>query len=276
MDIKVYRTFVSVAENRHFGRAAEQLYITQAAVSARIKQLEEFYSTPMFTREKNNLTLTPSGEALLPFAHLVIDQIEQSKSVVKLTSKQRINFNMAATPNVWDAFLSNRIHELDTLIDGVVLGTEISVREAIQRKLEDKSLNIAFLADPIKDSEFDNTLVSYFDISLVGTKPEFDEHSDDYIFVDWGITFAKEHAANHKVLPVHRTSTATIALELLLSKGGFAYLPTELVADYIDEGVIFNIESAIQLKRPIYLTQKKSNIDLELSRKLVEALTSAQ
>lgn len=207
---------------------------------------------------------------------MVIDQIEQSKSVVKLTSNQKTSYNVAATPNIWDAFLSNRIHELDSLIKGMVLGTEISVREAIQRKLEDKSLNIAFLADPIKDSEFDNTLVGYFDISLVGTKPKFDECSDDYIFVDWGITFSKEHAANHKVLPAHRTSTATIALELLLSNGGFAYLPTELVASYIEEGVIFNIESTIQLKRPIYLTQKKSNIDLELSRKLVEAFTSAQ
>lgn len=59
MDIKIYKTFISVAENRHFGRAAEQLYITQAAVSARIKQLEEFYSTPMFIRDKNNLMLTP-------------------------------------------------------------------------------------------------------------------------------------------------------------------------------------------------------------------------
>ena len=43
MDIKVFKTFIAVAENRHFGKASEQLYITQAAVSARIKQLEEFY-----------------------------------------------------------------------------------------------------------------------------------------------------------------------------------------------------------------------------------------
>ena len=41
--IRVYKTFIQVAESRHFGRAAENLYITQAAVSARIKQLEEFY-----------------------------------------------------------------------------------------------------------------------------------------------------------------------------------------------------------------------------------------
>ena len=50
MDIKVFRTFIEVANTRHFGRAADNLYITQAAVSARIKQLEEFYTShfPVF------------------------------------------------------------------------------------------------------------------------------------------------------------------------------------------------------------------------------------
>jgi len=89
MDIKVFKTFIAVAENKHFGKAAEQLYITQAAVSARIKQLEEYYNTPMFIRDKNNLTLTPAGSALLPFAHLVIEQIDQSKTVVGSASKQK-------------------------------------------------------------------------------------------------------------------------------------------------------------------------------------------
>ena len=42
MDVKVFKTFLEVANTRHFGRAADNLFITQAAVSARIKQLEEF------------------------------------------------------------------------------------------------------------------------------------------------------------------------------------------------------------------------------------------
>lgn len=276
MDIKVFKTFVAVADNKHFGRAAEQLYITQAAVSARIKQLEEFYTSPLFIREKNNLTLTPAGESLLPFAHLVIEQVEQSKVVVNLASQQKVNFNMAATPNVWDAFLSRRVSDINDLFDGMVVGTEISVREAIQRKLDDKSLNIAFLTDPIKDSDFINTLIGYFDISLVGSHQTFSESSEKYIYVDWGITFAKEHATTHKVFPAHRTSTASIALELILTNGGFAYLPTELVADHIESGSIFNIESSLQLKRPIYLTQRKSTPHSDLTCKLTELLSTSQ
>ena len=45
MDTRVFQTFIQVAQTKHFGHAAENLYITQAAVSARIKQLEEFYGS---------------------------------------------------------------------------------------------------------------------------------------------------------------------------------------------------------------------------------------
>lgn len=89
MDIRVFRTFIAVADNKHFGRAAETLYITQAAVSARIKQLEEFYAAQLIIREKNNLRLTPSGEALLSHAHLMVSQMEQSKVALSIASQQK-------------------------------------------------------------------------------------------------------------------------------------------------------------------------------------------
>lgn len=276
MDIKVFKTFIAVAENRHFGKAAEQLYITQAAVSARIKQLEEYYAAPMFIRDKNNLTLTPAGNALLPFAHLVIDQIDKSKAIVGAASQQKELFNIAATPNVWDAFLSSHMSELNSLLESAVVGTEISVREAIQRKLDDKSLSIAFLTDPIKDSDFSNTLIGYFDISLVGTEPGFSDDVTNYIFVDWGITFAKEHAQQHKVQPMHRTSTATIAFDLMLAQGGFAYLPSHLVKDYVASGHFYNVASSMQLKRPVYLTQKKSASQTTLIESVIAHLTAKQ
>lgn len=263
MDVKVLKTFIAVAENRHFGRAAEQLYITQAAVSARIKLLEEFYASTLFIRDKNNLTLTPAGEALMPFVHLIIEQIEQSKEVVQTANQQKTSFNLAATPNVWDAFLSKRVHDINNLFEHWVVSTEISVREAIQRKLDEKTLNIAFLTDPLKEADFVNILIGYFDIVLVGDKPNLTEPCPNYIYVDWGLTFAKEHAKHHKVAPMHKTSTAMIALELMLTKGGCAYLPYQLVANHLKHKQLFTISSPIQIKRPIYLVHRQgvSNVN---------------
>jgi len=276
MDIRVFKTFIAVAENKHFGRAAETLYITQAAVSARIKQLEEFYSTQLIIRDKNNLRLTPAGEALLAHAHLMVSQLEQSKLSLSIASEQKGSFNIAATPNVWDAFFSSRIHDAIELFDNLVLSTEISVREAIQRKLDDRSLDIGLLMDPIKDDDFTNELIGHFDLSLVGSSPEFDTKADSYILVDWGITFQKEHALHHKVTPSFKTSTAMIALEVIQSKGGFAYLPSELITEYILSNELYLIQSPLQIKRSIFMVYRKNNINEELIQEFKHLLSKMQ
>lgn len=264
MDIRVFKTFLAVAQYRHFGRAAETLYITQAAVSARIKQLEEFYSAQLIIREKNNLRLTPAGDALLSHAHLMVSQMEQSKLSLSIANHQKTSFNIAATPNIWDAFFSSRIPDVLSLFENLVLGTEISVREAIHRKLDDRTIDVGLLTDPIKDDDFTNTLIGHFDLSLVSNIPNIDVGACDYILIDWGITFQKEHALHHKIMPYFKTSTAMMALEVMLSKGGTAYLPTELIATFVGDKQLHIIDSSLQIKRPIYMVCRKNNLHSEL------------
>ncbi|HEY5717214.1 MAG TPA: LysR family transcriptional regulator, partial [Motiliproteus sp.] len=48
VDTALLRTFLEVQKTRHFGRAAEQLYLTQSAVSFRIRQLEELLGVKLF------------------------------------------------------------------------------------------------------------------------------------------------------------------------------------------------------------------------------------
>ncbi|QBG35420.1 LysR family transcriptional regulator [Litorilituus sediminis] len=276
MDIRVFKTFIAVAENKHFGKAATNLYITQAAVSARIKQLEEFYATQLIIREKNNLRLTPSGESLLAHAYLMVSQLEQSKLSISIANQQKIAFNIAATPNVWDAFFSYRIHEAIEIFENVALGTEISVLDAIQRKLDDRTLDVGLLMDPIKDDGFSNELIGHFDLSLVGSRANFDKEVEDYILVDWGITFHKEHALHHKVIPSFKTSTAMIALEVMLSKGGFAYLPTEFITEQLNSKTLFEIDAPVQIKRPIFMVYKKSNNNKELINQFKRLLLTIQ
>ncbi|NUA32122.1 LysR family transcriptional regulator [Cupriavidus basilensis] len=58
------RTFLAVAEQRNFTRAAHVLHLTQAAVSMQIRQLELDIEAPLFVRSPRLLTLTPAGETL--------------------------------------------------------------------------------------------------------------------------------------------------------------------------------------------------------------------
>ena len=65
MDIELLKTFLEVKNTRHFGKAADNLYLTQAAVSARVKQLEDYFGIKLFIRSRNNIQLTAEGERLV-------------------------------------------------------------------------------------------------------------------------------------------------------------------------------------------------------------------
>lgn len=85
MDTELLKTFLEVSRTRHFGRAAESLYLTQSAVSFRIRQLENQLGANLFTRHRNNIRLTPAGERLVPYAEMLLNtwQLAKKKSYIR-------------------------------------------------------------------------------------------------------------------------------------------------------------------------------------------------
>ena len=66
------RYFVAVAEELHFTRAAERLFVSQPALSKQIRSLERQLGAELFVRDRHGVTLTPAGAVLLPYARDVL------------------------------------------------------------------------------------------------------------------------------------------------------------------------------------------------------------
>ncbi len=77
LDIGAVRAFVAVAELRHFGAAADQLGLSQQAVSKRVARLEETLEARLFRRAPTGAELTADGVALLPHARAVLAAADQ-------------------------------------------------------------------------------------------------------------------------------------------------------------------------------------------------------
>ena len=274
MDVKVFRTFLELAKVRHFGRAAENLYITQAAVSARIKQLEGYFDTQLFIRDRNNIKLTSAGERLVSYAEVMVTTLQQAKLELSLESGKKLQLTMGGTPNVWDAYLQNCLSATTEVFDGYGFMAEVMGRESLVRSLQERTLDMAFAFDQIKADELNCKKVADVVLLLVSTDSHsFDTvFSDKYVYVDWGTKFASEHAERHAKIPAPylRTSTARIALDFILEKGGSAYLPASLVEPFLASGQLHKVERVEEWCRPIYLSYRKASTSVDAIKQVEE------
>jgi DNA-binding transcriptional LysR family regulator len=82
MDLRSLRYFVAVAEERHFGRAAARLHMTQPPLSRAIKQLETDVGAQLLHRSPSGVTLTPAGAALYDEARALLEHAEHARARV--------------------------------------------------------------------------------------------------------------------------------------------------------------------------------------------------
>ena len=73
MDIRQLQYLAALAREKHFTRAAQACHVTQPTLSGRIRQLEEELGVPIVARGQRYFGLTPEGERVLKWAHLILD-----------------------------------------------------------------------------------------------------------------------------------------------------------------------------------------------------------
>ena len=277
MDTELLKTFLEVQRTRHFGKAAENLYLTQSAVSFRIRQLEQQLGVNLFSRYRNNIQLTAAGDRLLPHAQAMLTALQRAKQEVALSNKQAQQLSIAATANVWDSFLLPGFIEVQQHYPQLAWRAESLGTEQIGRLLLERNLDLAVVFDPPKVDEIQVEKLD--DIKLVAVTSG--EHNacgsamaQHYILMDWGTSFDIQHAKHFADMPppMLRTGSAKIALAMLLNSAATAYLPQVMVQPLLKNNRLKVIEDAPQMTRELFAATLHQATNEPLLRDIIQQL----
>ncbi|MEV5240144.1 LysR family transcriptional regulator [Streptomyces cinnamoneus] len=239
LDLRKLRYFVAVAEHRHFGRAAQALFIAQPVLSRQIRAFEKELGCPLFTRTTRSVELTSAGKQLY-------DEASRITTVVD-TALRRVHEAQRGEQRLVVAF-SHGLHVSDAIRAFAVIHPEVDIdvfplrwweRDA---PLRDGRAHVGYLRRPFDDSGLrtvpigHETKVACLPVThpLAGRRALTSADLDGEAILD-GRT--------------RRISSLEEKFELIASGQGIALVPVSIAASYTRPGLVYlNVTDALPVE----------------------------
>jgi DNA-binding transcriptional LysR family regulator len=255
METELARTFLEIVARGSFLRAAEKLNISQTAVSARIRSLEDQLGCQLLVRNKAGASLTPAGEKFLRYAPALVQLWERASHDVAVPVGHRAVLALGAELMLWKPVLLNWLLWMRREAPDIALRASVGLQEGLNRQVAEGVLDLAIMYTPqhlpglIIEQLLDEELI------LVSTDGDTAIGVDErYVYVDWGQDFSVEHGVS---FPEHVNSSVLVGLgplglEYILTVGGSGYFRRSTAKRYLESGQVHIVKGAPVFPYPAY------------------------
>ncbi len=257
MEIDQLETFLAVVTYGGFHKAAEAMRVSQPAISARIRALEDSLGVQVFTRGQSHLSLSPSGKALRPHAEQLLRTVALARQAVhELQADAGGALRIAAALSICTYFLPDVIHDYHQANPTVMLSLRSGTSMEVLKMVLDGEVEIG-LARSLNHPEVETTTLRDDPLVLVGhptiptarkrqvTLEELEELP--LVFYDRGSsdwTLSQGLFRRAGLLPTVALEVETIeaAKRMVERKLGLSFLPLFSVTHEIRQGKLVTIE----------------------------------
>ena len=257
MDIELLRTFLEVARTRHFGKAAVELCVTQSAVSARIRQLEQTMGMPLFTRQRNNIRLTPEGLQLWRHAETIVQVWARARQETGQREEVTRRLAVGALWDLWETLLRDWLPALRRDMSDAALQVETGTSAVLVRKLVEGIIDLVVVFEPPQLPGLELRELGSVKLVLASTQrgQTLEQAFDSgYVMVDWGTAFAHAHARHFPDMPAAtlQVNPGALALRHLQHAHGAAYLPEQMLTAANKRRRLYRVRHAPPIERPVF------------------------
>lgn len=143
--------FESVARNLSYTRAAEELHLSQPAVSMQIRQLEDSAGLPLFERLGKSIYMTEAGEEMYTYSRNISQQLQELDDVMealKGVQGGRLRLSVASTAN---SFATRILSAFSKLYTGTTYSLDVTNRKSLLDQLANNQTDIVIMGKPPED-----------------------------------------------------------------------------------------------------------------------------
>ena len=154
--LRQLKVFAAVARLRSYTRAAEELCLTQPAVSMQVKQLELQLEVPLFEQLGKKIYLTEAGEEVYHYSRSISDQVDELEMVLanlKGMEQGKLKISVATTANY---FAPHLLGAFCQDLPGVTIVLDVTNRQTLIRQLADNEVDLVIMGRPPAEVEVES------------------------------------------------------------------------------------------------------------------------